>query len=172
MINSAAGGENVSWGRRTCWGKMAQECEPGKGRWCRGNRICYEIRTGWRELVRTIFSALAPRNNKNEEKKFRRGEASREKIQAATDHGGRAADGAVEKPPKVRWKSGTFSAALALLHNHRALAPVEPGPSSIHRLLKNTDTRLDAVPAVPARDSSVCNRDGVHNHPNRGCDDS
>ena len=77
--------------------------------------------------MRTIFSALAPRNNKNEEKKFRRGEASREKIQAATDHGGRAADGAVEKPPKVRWKSGTFSAALALLHNHRALSPCGTG---------------------------------------------
>ena len=65
-----------------------------------------------------------------------------------------------------------FSTALALLHNHRALAPEGPGPSPIDQLLTNTDMRLDAVPAAPARDSSVGLRDGARSRPSRGCDDS
>jgi hypothetical protein len=67
------------------------------------------------ELVRTIFSALAPRNNTYEEKKFRRGEASREKFKAATDNGGRAADGGLEGPPMVSWKSRRKSGGRAAL---------------------------------------------------------
>jgi hypothetical protein len=75
MMNSAAGGKNVTWDAARVWGRWHKSVNQARAVGAGGSELLRNPdRMG--ELVRTIFSALAPRDNNNEKKKFPGGEAS------------------------------------------------------------------------------------------------